>query len=147
MDEIQNSPQQAQSSSAGNSRSHDVRQRAIDAYDGARQSVAGAGRRASDGIDEAPLIALAGGFAVGALIAALLPKTETEADLLRPMSKKVTASARSAAQAARDAGSDRLRELGLTPDAGRDALRKVFDGVSDAARTSAEAAKGAVRSE
>ena len=124
-----------------------ARQRAIHSYSSAREGVAGAGRKAVDSLGEAPLIALAGGFAVGALIAALLPKTETETEFVRPMSKKFTDSARTAARAARDAGSDRLRELGLTPDDGRDALRKVFDGLSDAARTSADAARGAVKSE
>lgn len=147
MEDRQDATTQAQGSSGRSSRTQDVRQRAIDAYDGARDSVSRAGQRASDGIDEAPLIALAGGFAVGALIAALLPKTETEADLVRPLSRKFSDGARSAAQAARDAGSERLRELGLTPDAGRDAVRKVFDGFSDAAKTSAQAARGAVRSE
>lgn len=147
MDDTLNSPQQDQTSSGRGGRTQEVRQRAIDAYDGARRSVSDAGRRASDGIEDAPLIALAGGFAVGALIAALLPKTETETEFVRPMSKKFSDSARTAARAARDAGSDRLRELGLTPDDGRDALRKVFDGLSDAARTSADAARGAVKSE
>ena len=45
-----------------------ARQRAIEAYDGARD-------RVSDTLGEAPLIALAGGIAAGALIAALLPRT------------------------------------------------------------------------
>ena len=61
-----------------------IRQRAIEAYDGARDSVAGAGRRATDGIDEAPLIALAGGLAAGALLAALLPRTESETRAAAP---------------------------------------------------------------
>lgn len=124
-----------------------ARTRAVDAYDSARERASEVTAKAGDQIDEAPLIALAGGFAVGALIAALLPKTESETEFVRPMSKKFTDSARTAARAARDAGSDRLRELGLTPDDGRDALRKVFDGLSDAARTSADAARGAVKSE
>ena len=47
------------------------RQRAIEAYDGARE-------RAADTLGEAPLIALAGGIAAGALIAALLPRTDAE---------------------------------------------------------------------
>ena len=46
------------------------RQRAIEAYGSARG-------RASDTLNEAPLIALAGGIAAGALIAALLPRTRT----------------------------------------------------------------------
>ena len=46
-----------------------IRSRAIEAYDGARDSVAGAGRRATEGIDEAPLIAIAAGLAAGDLAA------------------------------------------------------------------------------
>ena len=154
--------QNFQSQSTGNSgesggKVDQVRQRAMDTYEGARdgvsraydstrQGVSKAGRRATGQIDEAPLIALAGGFAFGALVASLLPKTETEEELLRPVSKKVTEGARTAAEAAREAGTSRLRELGLTPDAGREALRNVVDGVSDAAKSSAQAAVGAVRS-
>ena len=124
-----------------------MRQKARDAYDGARESVSQAGRRASDGIDEAPLIALAGGFAVGALIASLLPKTKAEEDLIRPTARRLKDKASTAASAAKEAGTDRLRELGLTPDAGKEKIRSVFEGVSDAARTSAQAAAGTVRKE
>jgi ElaB/YqjD/DUF883 family membrane-anchored ribosome-binding protein len=141
----QNLQTQDQGRSGG--RAEDMRRRAIEAYDGARGSVAQAGRRATDGIDEAPLIALGAGFAVGALVAALLPRTQTEAEMLRPMSRKLTDNARTAVDAAREAGSNRLRELGLTPDAGRDAIRNVVDGLGDAARTSAQAAVGSVRRE
>lgn len=146
---MENSQQNArtQESSGRGGRTDEVRQKAVEAYDGARESVSRAGRRASDGIDEAPLIALAGGLAVGALIASLLPKTRTEEDLLRPVSQKLTNNAKTAAEAAREAGKSRLRELGLTPEAGRDTLRSVVDGVGDAARTSAKAAAGAVRNE
>lgn len=136
-----------QASGGRGGRTEDVRQKAIHAYDGARESVAQASRRASDGIDEAPLIALAGGFAVGALIASLLPKTQTETEMLRPVSKKLTDKAKTAADAAREAGTSRLRELGLTPDAGREKIREVVQGVEEAARTSAQAAVGAVRKE
>ena len=144
---MDNREQSPQSQRQNDSRTQEMRKRAKNAYSDARQSVSQAGRKASDGIDEAPLIALAGGFAVGALIASLLPKTETETEMLRPVSRKLTDSAKSAAEAAREAGSNRLRELGLTPEAGRETLRSVFDGVSDAARTSAQAAAGAVRNE
>ena len=53
-----------------------ARAAAVDAYDSARDKAASAGKKTSDGIDEAPLIALAGGLAVGILLAALLPRTE-----------------------------------------------------------------------
>lgn len=122
-----------------------IRQRAIEAYDGARDSVAGVGRRATDGIDEAPLIALAAGVAAGALLAALLPRTESETRLLRPTTDKLTDTARAAAAAAREAGTSRLAELGLTPEKGRETLRSIFEGAGDAAKVSAEAALDAAR--
>lgn len=125
--------------------SNSVRQRAIEAYDGARDSVTGAGRRATDGIDEAPLIALAGGLAAGALLAALLPRTRTEADLVRPAADRLTDTARAAAAAAREAGTSRLEELGLTSEKGRETLRSIFEGAGDAAKISAQAALDAAR--
>ena len=125
--------------------SRSARQRAIEAYDGARDRVAGAGRKATDTLTEAPLIALAGGLAAGALIAALLPKTRTEEKMLRPVGKRLTGTARAAADAAREAGTQRLEELGLTRDAGVDTIKSILKGAGDAAKTSAQAAVGTVR--
>ena len=122
-----------------------VRQRAIDAYDTARESAASAGRRAGDTLSEAPLIALAGGLAAGALIAALLPRTRAETEALRPVGKRLTGTAKAAAQAAKDAGTQRLDELGLTKDKGAETIRSILEGAADAAKASAQAAVGAVR--
>ena len=72
------------------------RQRAIEAYESARDGVTDASRKAVDTFAEAPLIALAGGIAAGALIAALLPRTDGEARLIRPASRKVRDTARAA---------------------------------------------------
>lgn len=121
------------------------RQRAIEAYDSARDRVAGAGRKAGDTFNEAPLIALAGGLAAGALIAALLPKSKAEQKLLGPVGERLTGTAKAAADAAREAGSQRLEELGLTRDAGVDTIKSILKGAGDAARTSAQAAIGTVR--
>ena len=114
------------------------RQRAIEAYGNART-------RANDALDEAPLIALAGGLAAGALIAALLPRTRTEERLVRPVANRARETAKSAAQAAKEAGRSRLDELGLTADKGKDVVRSLLDGARDAARASAQAAAGTVR--
>jgi len=114
------------------------RQRAIEAYGNART-------RANDALDEAPLIALAGGLAAGALIAALLPRTRTEERLVRPVAKRAKETARSAAQAAKDAGNARLSELGLTPDKGKDTVRSLIDGAREAVCASAQAAASSVR--
>ena len=129
-----------------NSRTNDLsgtsygspRQRAIEAYEGARG-------RASDTLGQAPLLALAGGIAAGALIAALLPRTETETRLVRPTARRVKSTARAALDAARDTGSQRLDELGLNREKGEATIRSLLEGLTDAARASAKAATETVR--
>ena len=123
-----------------------ARQRAIEAYENARGGVADAGRKATDGLKEAPLIALAGGIAAGALIAALLPRTRAETKALRPTVRRVRQTAKAAVDAARETGKSRLDELGLTREKGERSLRSLFDGATDAAKASAKAAADAVRS-
>ena len=115
-----------------------ARQRAIEAYDSTRDQV-------SDTLGEAPLIALAGGIAAGALIAALLPRTRTEARLVRPTARRVKDTARAAYDAARDTGSGRLDELGLSREKGEKTIRSLLDGLTDAARASGQAALDAAR--
>jgi len=110
-----------------------ARTRAVGAYDSARERAAAATTRASDGIDEAPLIALAGGLAVGVLLAALLPRTEREDKLLGPIGGRITGSARNAVDAAKEAGRDKLNELNLTREAGSSTLQSLVKTVSDAA--------------
>jgi len=118
----------------------DMRSRAIEAYDSALDSASGAGRRAGDTIGEAPLIALGAGAVIGALFAAMLPTSLRERALLRPYGNRVTGAAREAADAARRAGSDKLRELGLTPDV-------LADKAGEAAKATAQAAIGTLRDE
>ncbi|HEX6218956.1 MAG TPA: hypothetical protein VFZ35_06745 [Sphingomicrobium sp.] len=122
-----------------------ARQRAIEAYDSARDRISDAGAKAGDTVGQSPLIALAGGLAAGALLAALLPKSKAEQKLLGPVGERLTGTAKAAAEAARDAGSARLEELGLTRDAGVDTIKSILKGAGDAARTSAQAAVGTVR--
>ena len=114
------------------------RQRAIEAYEGARD-------RATDTLGQAPLLALAGGIAAGALIAALLPRTATETRLVRPTARRVKDSARAAFDAARETGSQRLGELVISRDKGEETIRNLLSGLTDAAKASADAAAQAVR--
>ena len=115
-----------------------ARQRAIEAYEGARDS-------AVDTLGQAPLLALAGGIAAGALLAALLPSTEAETRAIRPTARRVKNSARAALDAARDKGSQRLDELGLNRDKAQETVRTLLDGVAEAAKASANAALDAAR--
>ena len=123
------------------------RQRAIEAYDSAREGVAGVGRKAADTLTEAPLVALAGVAAAGALIAALLPRTKAETEALRPAARRVRKTARAAIDAARETGSGRLNELGITRDKGEETIRSLFQGVTDAAKASGQAALDAAKNQ
>jgi hypothetical protein len=139
----QNKPESAEAESPGlRDRAADAygsaRERAIEAYDATRS-------KAKEGFGEAPLIALGGGLALGALLAALLPKTRAEEKLLGPVGGRITDGAKAAAEAAREAGREKLTELNITRDAGTSAVQSLFKGLGDAARVSGEAALGAVR--
>jgi hypothetical protein len=114
------------------------RQRAIEAYENARG-------RAVDTLGEAPLIALAGGIAAGALIAALLPRTRAEEQMLRPTARRVKDSANAAYKAARHTSKQRFEELGFTREKGEEQLRNFLQGLKDTAKASADAAVAAVR--
>ena len=115
-----------------------TRQRAIEAYESARD-------RAADTLGEAPLLALAGGIAAGALIAALLPRTETETRAIRPTARRVKDSARAALSAAKETGTQRLDELGLSREKGEKTIRDLLGSVTEAAKASANAALDATR--
>jgi hypothetical protein len=127
-------------SNSDQGRDRDLRTRAIEAYDSALDSASGAGRRASESIGDAPLIALGAGVALGAVLAAIIPTSRKERELLRPYGDRVTGAARGAAEAARQAGSDKLRELGLTPDV-------LADKAGEAAKATAQAAIGTFKDE
>ncbi len=120
-----------------------ARERAITAYD----SAAAAGRKASDQLGEAPLAVIAGGIAAGAILAALLPTSRRERELLAPVTDSIRDKASAAVNAAKDAGTARLGELGLTRDAGGEAVRSIIDGATDALKASAKAAATKVRGE
>ena len=115
-----------------------ARQRAIEAYESARS-------RATDTLGEAPLLALAGGLAAGALIAALLPRTEAETRAVRPTARRVKNTAKAAFDAAKGTGTQRLDELGISREKGEETIRSLLEGVADAAKASANAALDAAR--
>lgn len=69
------------------------------------------GEDATSQIGTAPLIAVAGGLAIGALIAAVLPQTERETRLLEPVGTKVTTAGRDAVDKVREAGKAKVDEL------------------------------------
>lgn len=77
----------------------------------ARERVASTGQQVGTRVDEAPLVALVGGVALGAAIGALLPRTEREARALGSAGNRIGQAATDAVRAAIDAGKS---ELGLS---------------------------------
>lgn len=122
-----------------------IRDRAADAYDAARDKAHTARESASTGFDAAPLAVLAGGIALGAVLGALLPRTEREAKLLGPVAAKASDAAKAAFVAAKSAGQDKLDELGVNREAARAKVDQLVDTASQAASSAGAAAKDAVR--
>lgn len=110
----------------------DLPARGRSAYEAARErtqsAYEAAKNRATDVTDQLavyPIAAVIGGFVAGALVAALLPKTEREEKLLGKTGRKITNAAREAAQRGLDAGKEQLGELRTK------AAEKVGDAVAD----------------
>ena len=106
-----------------------LRERAIEAYDSARDArrrqPGQAGRR-DRRCWRWSAVSAAG---VGALLAALLPRTRTEDKLLGKVGGRITDGARAAADAAKEAGREKLAELNITRDAGASAVQSLVDGL------------------
>ena len=126
-----------------------ARAKASDAYSAAREKTStayGTAReRTSDGIDSNPVGALVGGLALGALLAAVLPKSRREQELLGDYGRRVNEKAKEAARAAKDAGRGKLDEMGLNKDAAKQKLKDLASSASEAAKTSAGAAAKTVK--
>jgi ElaB/YqjD/DUF883 family membrane-anchored ribosome-binding protein len=116
-----------------------ARDRASSAYDTARRGAGQATRKVGDGIDTNPMAAVVGGLAVGAVIAALLPRTQKEQQLFGQYGERLAGTAREAARAAKDTGREKLGELGLNKDAARDRISEL---VSSTANAAVEAVRG-----
>lgn len=126
-----------------------ARERTAAAYAAARERAGSAyetaGRKTSQSIDSNPVAAVVGGLAVGAIVAALLPRTSREEELLGPVGRKINDTARQAADAAKEAGRGQLDELGLSRDGLKSKLDEFTGRAVGAVKTSAGAAAGAAR--
>lgn len=112
----------------------------VTAGDTARETV----RKTAEGIEANPLSVLVGGVALGVLAGALIPRTQSETRLLKPVGKRLTDTARGAVEAAKDAGKAELDSLGLNRTAARETAGKLFEGLLKAVTNAgAAAAKGA----
>lgn len=142
--------------SAGNDQHESLRDRATHAYESAvaragdtagssREAVRDAAHQAGDFVDTNPLGVLAGGLALGALVGALVPRSEREKQILAPMGKKIGTAAVAALAAAKEAGRGELEELGLTKDGAKEQAKSLLQGVATAASNAGSAAAEAGR--
>lgn len=122
-----------------------VKDGAANAADAVKDSAAVVARRTADTIEDSPLAVLAGGLAIGVLAGALLPRTERETKVLGPVGRRVKEGAALAARAARDAGAAELANHGISRDAARDQVKKLFEQAVSAAKSAGNAAAQAGR--
>ena len=115
----------------------------VDATKDAAESVA---KKASDQIDANPLAAVAGGLALGAIVGALVPRSQRERDLLSPIGGKLKEAAVEASQAAKSAGMAELDERGLTKDAVKDRGKNILDDIAKTLSTAGSAALKSAKS-
>lgn len=122
-----------------------ARERANSVASSARGSASQARVKTADGVDANPVAALLGGLALGALAAAVLPRTRKEDELLGGIGEKINDQARTAAQAAKQAGQDKLDELGITKDAAIDKARELAQSAAGVVKETATAAAAGVK--
>lgn len=113
--------------------------------DAARASLAVAKSKVGGSVEGYPVAALIGGLAVGAVLGALLPRTKKEEEYLGPIGGTITERARAAAVAAREAGQEKLDELGISTDAAGKQVGKLIESVAQVAERAGTAAVEAIR--
>lgn len=101
--------------------------------------------KTSSGIDKNPLAIVLGGIAIGAIVGALLPRTERETRLMGKTGKKLNKKAKEMAKAAKSAGKDKVDSLGLNGDAVRDQFRDLVSKAAEAVKAAGQAATEAAK--
>jgi hypothetical protein len=131
---------------AARSRANDAynaaRERTSAAFSSASQQAGRASEKVTDGIDANPIAALVGGLALGGLLAAILPKTQREEELVGDYGRKINDRARDVVRAAKEAGVTKLDELGYNRDNAKQKIQSLRSDVAEIASAAAERIKG-----
>lgn len=101
--------------------------------------------KGSETIEASPLAIVAGGVAIGAIVAALLPRTERENKVLGGTGRTINKTAKAAAKAAKTAGAARMAEVGLNSETLRGQAKDIIQKSIDTAKTASKAAKDTVK--
>lgn len=108
---------------------------------GAKQAAA----KTAESVDRNPIGAIVGGLALGAIVAALLPRTAREDKIAGDVGRKVRKTAKSAATNARDVAKEQLDALGVNADAAKGQLRDLVGRIGEAASSAGSAAADTIR--
>ncbi len=122
-----------------------AKDRAGELMGSARDTATQARQRTADGIDASPVAALLGGLALGALAAAVLPRTRKEDEMFGDIGGRINDTARDAAQAAKEAGRGKLDEMGINKDAAIDKAKELAQQAAGVVRETAGAAASGVK--
>jgi len=112
-----------------------ARERTNSLYSSAKDRASSAGTRTKSTVQSNPAAAVAGGLAVGALLAALLPRTEREARTLGPLGNRLNEKAREGVRAAKDTGRSKIDEIGLATV--KDKIGEIVSGKKSSSDTAA----------
>lgn len=110
-----------------------ARDKASQAAEKARESGRRAVTRGNELAVENPLLAIAGGVVIGALIAGLLPRTPQEDRAVGKVGRKVRDQAKKTAKSVRDNAKSELDELGLNVENIKKQVKGVTDKLGEAA--------------
>jgi hypothetical protein len=122
-----------------------AREKGSAAYDTARTRAAQGRDKAAATLDENPVAALVGGLALGALVAALLPRGRREAELLSSVGGRISETSRRVANAARDSARESIDNYGLTGDSALEKVTSLFENATKAASSIGTAAREALK--
>ena len=98
-----------------------------------------------ESVDKSPLAIILGGIAIGAIVGALLPRTERETKILGKAGKKLNKKARKIAEAAKVAGMSQVDTLGLNGEAMRAQFRELVSKAALAVKAAGQAATEAAK--
>lgn len=98
-----------------------------------------------EGVDKSPLAIILGGIAIGAIVGALLPRTERETKILGKAGKKLNKKARKVAEAAKVAGMSQVDTLALNGEAMRAQFRELVSKAALAVKAAGQAATDAAK--
>ncbi len=104
-----------------------------------------AAKKTADGVERNPLAAVLGGLAIGAIAAALIPRTKREDKAMGKIGKSVRTTASNATSAARKNAKDTLDNLGVNSDAARSQVRDLASKIGQAVTSAGTAAADTVK--